>query len=69
MTAEERLAVLDGYARPRAITKTEAFRWVDESTPLGVIKVLNDLLRIQDAWIHYASLVDLEDQEDKQDDR
>lgn len=67
MTAGERLARLESFPRPCGITRTEAFRWVDEHTPLGVIKVLNDLLRQQDQWFVYASLADLDETEDMQD--
>ena len=48
---------------------SEAWRWVDENTPLGVLSVIKELLRIQEAWVAYASLADLDDEEDTENDR
>jgi len=67
MTADERLARLEAYARPPVMTRQEAWRYVDENTPLDVQRVIKELLKIQEAWLHYASLVDLDETEDMQD--
>ena len=68
LTPEQRCDRFDSAPRPRVMLPSEAWRWVDENTPLGVLSVIKELLRIQEAWVAYASLADLEDEEDMQDD-
>lgn len=67
LTPEERCARFDAAPRPPVMLPSEAFRYVDEATPLGVLSVIKELLRIQEAWVHYASLADLDDEEDMSD--
>lgn len=69
LTPEERCARFDAAPRPPVMLPSEAWRWVDENTPLGVLSVIKELLRIQEAWVAYASLADLDDEEDTENDR
>ena len=67
LTPEERCARFDAAPRPPVMLPSEAFRYVDEATPLDVLRVIKELLRIQEAWVAYASLADLDDEEDMSD--
>lgn len=46
---------------PPLVTSWEAFRWVDESTPVGVVEAIRKLLKAQDALLGYVQLADIQE--------
>lgn len=51
-------------ALPPLVTSWEAYHWVDENTPCGVLEVIRKLLKVQDALLGYVQLADIQEDDE-----